>query len=144
MTQTLPTLTGTALDGTTLRLPAELPPMATVLLFGFQHEARADVGAWKRALDGAGLPWMSLPVVQEGTDPASLSGVIQAMKHHAPERDWGHTVLVHEGGTGLLLAFGWVPDASAKVVLVEPDGTVLASHAGPYSDAAVEALTSVL
>jgi len=144
MASLLPDLTGTALDGTTLRLPAELPPMATVLLFGFQHEARQDLGLWKRALDGAGLPWMSLPVVQDGTDPASLTGVIQAMKHHAPERDWGHTVMVHAGGTALLMAFGWVPDALAKVVLVEPDGTVLASHAGPYSDAAVEALTSVL
>ncbi len=143
MTQ-LPDLLGTALDGASLRLPSDLPPMATVLLFGYQHEARQDVGAWKRALDAAGLPWMSLPVVQDGTDPASLAGVVQAMKHHAPERDWGHTVLVHEGGTALLMAFGWVPDATAKVLLVEADGTVLARHAGPYSDAAVEALTSAL
>lgn len=144
MASVLPDLLGTALDGTLQRLPAELPPMATVLLFGFQHEARKDLGLWKRALDAAGLPWMSLPVVQDGTDPASLQGVVNAMKQHAPERDWERTVMVHEGGTGLLMAFGWVPDALAKVVLVEGDGTVLATHAGPYSDAAVEALTSVL
>ncbi len=118
--------------------------MATVLLFGFQHEARQDLGAWKRALDAAGLPWMSLPVAQEGTDPEALASIAKAMKHHAPERDWERTILVHAGGTALLMAFGWVPDLFAKVLLVEGDGTVLYQHGGPYSDGAVEALTAVL
>lgn len=144
MSTQLPDLQGTALDGTALVLPRDLPPMATVLLIGFQHEARQDIGLWKRALDAAGIPWMSLPVAQEGTPPEALERISLAMKHHAAERDWERTVMVHAGGTGLLMAFGWVPDALAKVVLVEGDGTVLASHAGPYSDAAVEALTSVL
>ncbi len=142
MTSLLPDLHGTALDGTVLVLPRDLPPMATVLLFGFQHEARQDVGLWKRALDAAGIPWMSLPVAQEGTRVEALQGIATAMKHHAPERDWAHTVLVHEGGTALLMATGWVPDAFAKVLLVDGDGEVLYHHGGPCTDAAVEALTA--
>ncbi|HJV21050.1 MAG TPA: hypothetical protein VJ570_00070 [Holophagaceae bacterium] len=142
MASLLPDLHGTALDGTALVLPRDLPPMATVLLFGYQHEARQDIGLWKRALDAAGIPWMSLPVAQEGTPAEALEGIAAAMRHHAPERDWGHTVMVHEGGTALLMATGWVPDAFAKVLLVDGDGEVLFHHGGPCTDAAVEGLTT--
>ncbi|MBI3131802.1 MAG: hypothetical protein HYZ13_10795 [Acidobacteria bacterium] len=144
MASLLPDLHGTALDGTALVFPRDLPPMATVLLFGYQHEARQDLGLWKRALDAAGIPWMSLPVAQEGTPPEALERIALAMKQHSAERDWAHTILVHEGGTALLMATGWVPDAFAKVLLVDGDGEVLYHHAGPYSDEAVERLTASL
>ncbi len=141
MASLLPDLHGTALDGTDLIFPRDLPPMATVLLFGYQHEARVDLTLWKRALDAAGIPWMSLPVAQEGTPAEALARISLAMKHHSAERDWERTIMVHEGGTALLMTTGWVPDAWAKVLLVDGDGEVLFHHAGPYSDDAVETLT---
>ncbi len=140
MATLLPELRGRALDGQGMTLPAELPPMAVVLIVGLRHEARLDVGQWKRALDAAGVPWISLAVSPEELPAEAMTPIAEAMRARLAESLWSHTVQIHAGGPKLLETFGWVADEFAKVLLVENDGTVLFSHAGPFSEAAEEAL----
>ena len=144
MSHHLPPLQGTDLAGNPVAFPKDLPAVPTVLLFGFQHDSRADVKAWKRALDGAGVPWMSLPTSPENVLAEEVGDVAEAMKSQAPEAAWARTVLVQTGGPDLLKAFGWQPDLCAKVVLVLEDGSVLFAHSGPFSDEAVTALLDAI
>lgn len=141
---TLPQLVGVDLSGRMVAYPEDLPPVPTVLVIGFQHDSRQDVNQWKRALDAAGVPWISLPTPPHDLPPAALEGAAAAMKAHAPEGAWARTVLVHTGGSDLLRAFGWEADLLAKVLLVEGDGTILHAHGGPFSDEAAAALLAVL
>lgn len=143
MTQ-LPTLLGTALDGQSIMLPKDLPPMEVVALIGFTHQARVDVQHWKRVLDAAGVPWISLPTSPADIDPAAMAPILAAMKPHVAESLWSRTIQIHAGGGGLLQTFGWEVNDVAKVVLVDPDGTVNWSHGGPYSEGAWESLQTVL
>lgn len=140
---TLPTLAGTDLSGAALEFPRDLPDFPTVLLLGFQHDARQDVNAWKRALDAAGVPWMSLPTPPSDVDPSAMAGAAAAMRGHAPEAAWARTVLIHAGGAALLEAFGWTPDLLAKVLLVH-DAEVVHAHAGPFTPEAADALLAAL
>lgn len=144
MSNPLPLLEGTDLSGKPVAFPQDLPPVPTVLIFGFQHESRQDVNAWKRALDAAGVPWISLPTPPENVPAQAVQGAAAAMKAHAPEGSWNRIVLVTTGGPDLLQGFGWSPDLLAKVLLVEEGGAVLYAHGGPFSDEAVGELLAAL
>lgn len=144
MSQPLPFLQGTDLAGNSVAFPQDLPPIPTALLIGFQHDARQDVNAWKRALDAAGVPWMSLPTPPENVAPLAVAGAKAAMKAHAPEAVWMRTALLHTGGPELLTTFGWLPDLSAKVLLVQDGGAVVFAHGGPFSDAAAATLLAAI
>lgn len=144
MSAILPALQGTDLSGNAVAFPRDLPLVPTVLIFGFQHDSRQDVNAWKRALDGAGVPWMSLPTPPENVPPQAVAGAAAAMKAHAPEGSWSRTVLINVGGPELLSTFGWTADLTAKVLLVLDDGTVLYTHGGPFTDQAAAALLEAI
>jgi hypothetical protein len=140
----LPTLLGRALDGQVVSYPADLPAMAAVLIIGLRHDARLEVGQWKRVLDAAGVPWISLAVSPEELPPEAMTPIAEAMRSRLTESLWSHIVQVHSGGPALLQAFGWEVDEHAKVLLVEGDGTVLHAHGGPLTEAAEQALMAAL
>jgi hypothetical protein len=130
----LPTLEGTTLSGRTLRFPQDLPPTGLVLVLGFTHGARHDVGAWKAALAERGIPFLSLPTSAMDTTPESMAGVAEAMRAHVPRSAWDQVVQVHRGGEALRAAYGWQTDVFAKLLRVAGDGSVLARHnAEPFS-----------
>jgi len=137
----LPDLEGTTLSGRTIRFPAELPEAGLVLVIGFTHAARHDVGAWKAALTEQGLPFLSLPTAAMDQEAVDMAGVAQAMRTHVPREAWDHVVQIHRGGEALRRQFGWPVDAFAKVVRVGREGVVLSSHgSGPLTEAAISAL----
>lgn len=144
MSAQLPSIQGADLAGNPVTFPQDLPPIPTVLLIGFQHDSRQDVNAWKRALDSAGVPWMSLPTPPVDVSPQAAAGAAAAMKSHAPEGAWTRTILVEKGGPDLLAAFGWTPDHSAKVLLIGDEGAVLFAHGGPFSEDAASALLAAI
>jgi len=136
----LPDLEGTTLSGRSIRFPRDLPETGAVLIIGFTHGARHDVGAWKVALAGSGTPFLSLPTAATDTPPASMEGVAMAMRAHVPAAAWDKVVQVHRGGEALRREYSWQPDVFAKLVRVAGDGSVMARHdAGPFCGAALGA-----
>jgi len=136
----LPPLEGTTLSGRSLRLPGDFPGTDVVLVIGFAHGARHDVGAWKAALAERGIPFLSLPTAERDTAPESMAGVAEAMREHVPSGAWDQVVQVHRGGEALMKAFGWQADVFAKLLRVTREGDVLARHdAGPFSGDALAA-----
>ncbi len=140
MPDRLPPLEGTTLPRHTLQFPEDLPEAGLVLVIGFTHGARHDVGAWKVAFAERGVPFLSLPTAERDTAPESMAGVAEAMRAHVPSGAWDQVVQVHRGGEALKEAFGWHADVFAKLLRVTREGEVLARHdAGPFSRAALAA-----
>jgi hypothetical protein len=134
-------LHGTSLAGRPHRFPEDLPETPVALVFGFAHEARLDVRAWKEALAAAALPFLSCPATVDDLPARALAGVAEAMKAHVPEAGWDGIVSIHKGGRALLKEMHWHPDAHAKVIVSDRSGRILASHgSGPFSEAAFNAL----
>jgi len=137
ITDLLPDLEGTTLSGRSIRFPRDLPGAGVVLIIGFTHGARHDVGAWKAALAGAGMPFLSLPTAATDTAAASMESVAMAMRAHVPSTLWDQVVQVHRGGGALKQRFGWQADVFAKVVRVTGAGEVVVRHdEGPFHEAA--------
>ncbi len=137
----LPDLEGMTLSGRRVRFPQDLPAEGLVLVVGFTHAARHDVGAWKVALAAAEQAYLSLPTSAVDTVPERLEGVAEAMRVHVPSKAWDQVLQIHRGGPTLLAAFGWEPDVCAKVLRVASDGTVRAHHGhGGFTPEALERL----
>ena len=135
---TIPSLLGTTLSGRPFRIPEDLPATPTALIFGFDHEARHDVGAWKKFFTVQGIDFLSVPITPIYVPAEALADTARAMKAHLSPVTWESIVLVHKGGAELLSCFRWHPDHFAKVVLVT-DGKTRAFHgSGPFTEAAAE------
>jgi hypothetical protein len=138
----LPQLEGTTLSGRTVLFPRDLPGAGLVLVVGFTHAARHDVGDWKAALAARGTSYLSLPTASVDTHPGDLASVANAMRAHVPSGTWDQVIQIHQGGEALQRCFGWQADVFAKVLRVTGEGRVLARHdSGPFSQ---EAFTAVL
>jgi len=141
----LPPLRGFRLSGTAVEIPSGLPPGKTVLVFGFQHGARRDVGVWKRALTEAGADFLSVPIASQDQPASALESVAHAMRAHVPAAAWDGVLQIHEGGPALLRIFGWSPDLDAKVLVTDRTGVVFASHGeGPFTSSALQAVLDAL
>ena len=137
----LPELEGTRLSGRPVRFPEELGPGPIILIVGFTHGARIDVGAWKEALASRGITFLSLPTSAVDQTAGDMLEVARAMRSHLPREAWDGVIQIHRGGAALRRLFGWKVDALAKLVRVFRDGQVASSHdLGPYSPEALEAL----
>ena len=140
MSDRLPSLEGTTLSGRTIRFPADLPEPGLVLVIGFTHAARHDVGAWKKALAERGIPFLSLPTSAMDTAAAEMETVAQAMRAHVPREAWDQVIQIHRGGEALRRQFGWQVDVFAKAVRVGGSGVVLSCHgSGPFTAAEISA-----
>jgi hypothetical protein len=137
----LPHLEGTTLAGRRVRFPQELPTSGLILVIAFTYAARHDVGAWKTALTGRGVPFLSLPTAAMDTEVEALNSVAEAMRAHVPAGAWDQVVQIHSGGEALSRVYLWQVDVFAKVLRVTGEGEVLARHdAGPFSGAALAAI----
>lgn len=136
----LPSMEGTSLSGRRVRFPEDLPDVGIVLVIGFAHGARHDVGAWKAALAVRGVAFLSLPTAARDSTPEAMTGVAEAMRAHVPSGTWEQVVQIHRGGEALQLAFGWQADVFAKLLRVTREGDVLSRHdEGPFSEEALAA-----
>jgi hypothetical protein len=136
----LPHLEGTTLAGRRIQFSQDLPASGLILVIGFTYAARHDVGAWKAALAGQGVPFLSLPTAAMDAEVEILDGVAQAMRAHVSESAWDQVVQIHSGGEALRREYSWQADVFAKVLRVTRGGEVLARHdAGPFKAEALAA-----
>ena len=137
----LPSLLGTTLSGRPICLPDELPPTPVALIFGFEHDARHDVGAWKSFFKAQGIAYLSVPITPVDVPANALVPTMEAMKRHVPPPAWESIIMVHQGGSALLRAFDWEADPFAKVVLMEGYRVRAAHGIGAFSEKAGEGFT---
>lgn len=138
-------LRGTTLSGRAVRFPQDLPESPVALILGFAHEARHDVGRWKRALEALGLPFLSLPTTVDDVPARAMAGVAEAMKAHVPAGAWEGIIQIHHGGGALADDMGWLHDPHAKVLVTDRQGLIHASHGnGEFSEEALALIRHAL
>jgi hypothetical protein len=142
MTPRFPDLDGRRLDGLAMRLPADLPATA-LLLVAFHQWHQRDVDAWLARVP-AGVPAFEVPMLGGRWLPARRfidGGMARSI---ADEVVLARTVTVY-GQVGVVRdAFELADTELVVAAVVTPDGAVLAEALGPPTDAAATALVHAL
>ena len=131
-----PELAARDLNGVTRRLPDDLPGDPTLVLVVFRMHQQTDVETWLRLF--AGVPVIEVPLLdsnQERMEQFIEQGMrIGVPDHEGRARTWtAYTAL----GT-CLLGTDPVDTREIQVLLVRPDGEILARATGPAAPGAVE------
>jgi thiol-disulfide isomerase/thioredoxin len=131
----MPTLSGTALDGTALTIPAAGRPTMIMFVAHWCPHCQAEVPVVQEWVDGGGLP--------EGVDLATVSTAADERRPNYPPAEW----LDAEGWTAPVLVDGDNTAADAAgltafpfFVAVDGDGTVVERAAGELAPEQLDAI----
>ncbi|HEX6422602.1 MAG TPA: TlpA disulfide reductase family protein [Acidimicrobiales bacterium] len=135
----MPTLSGTALDGEPLTVPADGRPTMIVYLAHWCPHCQAEVPVVQRWVDEGRLP--------EGVDLIAVSTAADERRPNYPPADW----LDREGWTARVLVDGDNAAATASgvsaypfFVAVDGDGTVVARTSGELSPQQLDAFAAAV
>ncbi|MGI9117427.1 MAG: hypothetical protein ACR2JV_07310, partial [Gaiellales bacterium] len=149
---------GTALDGTRLQLPAELPARRTLVLLAFRQRQQAQVDRWTaRAVAELGIPATTLGLAADA--PTAVIEVPCLGRRWRPARrviDGGmassiadpailaRTVTVYADVGAILRALGATGPALVQARVVERSGAVCAAGSGEPEGAGWQAIADAL
>jgi cytochrome c biogenesis protein CcmG/thiol:disulfide interchange protein DsbE len=135
----MPTLSGTALDGTSLTIPTTGRPTLIVFLAHWCPHCQAEVPVVQDWVDGGGLP--------AGVDLVSVSTAIDPRRPNYPPGEW----LEREGWTAPVLVDGQDQAAAAAgltafpfFVAVDGEGNVVARESGELTDSQLTEVATLL
>ena len=135
----MPTLSGTALDGTNLTIPATGRPTMIMFVAHWCPHCQAEVPVVQAWVDGGGLP--------EGVDLVTVSTAADDRRPNYPPADW----LAAEGWTAPVLVDGDNAAAGAAgltaypfFVAVDGDGAVVERTSGELTPAQLDAIAARL
>jgi thiol-disulfide isomerase/thioredoxin len=135
----MPTLSGTALDGTNLTIPATGRPTMIMFVAHWCPHCQAEVPVVQAWVDGGGLP--------EGVDLVTVSTAADERRPNYPPADW----LAAEGWTAPVLVDGDNAAAGAAgltaypfFVAVDGDGAVVERTSGELTPAQLDAIAARL
>lgn len=135
----MPTLSGTALDGTPLTIPTTGRPAMIVFLAHWCPHCQAEVPVVQDWVDGGGLP--------DGVDLLTVSTAIDSRRPNYPADEW----LAREGWTAPVLVDGQDQAAEAAgltsfpfFVAVDADGNVVARASGELTEAQLTDIAEAL
>jgi cytochrome c biogenesis protein CcmG/thiol:disulfide interchange protein DsbE len=135
----MPTLSGTALDGTSLTIPTTGRPTLIVFLAHWCPHCQAEVPVVQDWVDGGGLP--------AGVDLVSVSTAIDPRRPNYPPGEW----LEREGWTAPVLVDGQDQAAFAAgltafpfFVAVDAEGNVVARESGELTDSQLTEVATLL
>ena len=148
---TIPTATGTALDGHTVTLPRDLPARATILILGFsQHSADATT-AWEKPIRAslAGSPansppdigYLDVPFLEDA--PSFIRPLIlRSIRKQVPDVLKPHFVPLTSGEAAWKQITNFSPSApdAAYILLVDRSGTLRWQTHEPFTPARLNEL----
>lgn len=141
-----PSVTGTALAGSEVKLPDAFAGSPLLLLIGYDQDAQFDLDRWLLALDQAGWRVRTFEVpTLPGLFPRLLSGTIDGgMRRGIPQEDWASVVTVY-GDASKIAAFTGNDDGlTGRVLLLDAGGTVIFAHDRGFSVGSMKALQAAL
>jgi hypothetical protein len=133
--EVFPAVTGRALDGETVALPADLAGGPAVLLVGYVMKAQFDVDRWILGLVQAGTPArvVEVPTIT-GMVPGLFAGTIdEGMRGGIPAEDWGSVVTLYGADAKRVKALTGEGGRNTRVLLLDAAGTIVWFHDRDYS-----------
>jgi hypothetical protein len=144
---TIPSATGTALDGHTVLLPRDLSPQATILILGFSRNSQDTTTAWEKpvrtSLASPNITFFDMPFLEDA--PSLIRPLIlRAIRKQVPEALKPRFVPLTAGESAWKQAAGFTPTApdAAYILLVDRSGRILWQTHEQYSQARFDQLAS--
>ena len=144
--EVFPTVTATALDGSTVTLPEVAAGEPLLLLLGYEQDAQFDIDRWLLGLTQARVQVRVYEVpTLDGLVPRMISGTIDGgMRRGIPEEDWGGVVTVYDGAERLTRFTGDADGLTGRVLLLNGSGVVVFFHDRGYSVGSLQKLQQAL
>jgi hypothetical protein len=142
---TIPSTTGTALDGHAVTLPRDLPARATVLILGFSQHSAGTTTAWERPLRAslpatsttggpAAVGYLDMPCLEDA--PSFIRPLIlRSIRKQVPVPLRRNFVPLTSGGAAWkqLTHFSPVDPDAAYILLVDRSGNIHWQTHQPYT-----------
>ncbi len=135
--EVFPKVTGNALSGGDVQLPADVadadPPV--LLLVAYKQNTQFDVDRWLVGILDAKVPVTpyEIPTVK-GLVPGMIADSIDdGMRSGIPEQDWASVVTVYDDAEKIVNFTGNERPLNARVMLLDSSGKVLWFHDQGYS-----------
>ncbi len=144
--EVFPTVSGTALDGSRVTLPAAAAGEPLLLLVGYKQETQFDIDRWLLALAQADLrvKVLELPTIP-GMFPRMFSGAIDAgMRRGIPDEDWQSVVTLYGDAAPVARFTGNADGLPGRVLLLDREGRVAFFHDRGFSVGTLRRLQEVL
>ena len=142
----IPSTTGTTLDGKSIVLPRDLAPQATVLILGFTQHSQASTTAWEKAvranLSTPGISYFDIPFLEDA--PRFVRPMIlRAIRKQVPDivKPRFLPLTTNEAAWKQASGFSTADPDAAYVVLVDRSGTIHWQTHEPLSPALMAQLT---
>jgi len=131
-----PSVTGTALNGDTVKVPETFAGMKVIIVIGYDMDTQFDIDRWGIGFFTARLdlpPVYELPTIP-GLIPSLFADKIdQGMRKGIPEESWKDVVTVYGSEGGKIADWtGTENPRNARVLLLDENGTVVWFHDRGY------------
>ena len=141
-----PVLTSKDLAGNVVALPAGLPGERTVVLVAFLREQQKDIDGWVAGLNlkAGAIPWLEVPVIN---NPGFIgqwfidNGMRRGIENHDT---WKHVVTLYTRKAQFKSAIGVTSESTIYAMVVDRNGNILESIAGPYTAQGAAAIKGAL
>ena len=124
----LPPVSGQTLDGTTVRLPADVAGGPAVLLLGFVQRSQFDIDRWLLGLTQARTPVrvLELPAIRGVVPSLFRDSIDSGMRSGIPSEDWESVVtLWRDDAAALIDLTGNETPSNARVLLLDGAGRIV-------------------
>ena len=148
LTLTIPTTTGTALDGHTVTLPRDLTAPATILILGFSHASSDTTTAWEKPVRTTlattpAIGFYDIPFLQDA--PAFIRPLIlRSIRKQVPDVLKPHfiPITVNEAAWKQIAAFTPSAPDAAYVLLIDHSGNIHWQTHEPFTPARFNELST--
>lgn len=137
MGETFPSVIGTDLHESPVRLPEDFQGQPVLLLVGYQQNSQFDLDRWLLGLTQSGalsdIAVREVPTIP-GLMPGLFSGFIDSgMRSGIPDEDWGAVITVYGDGDAIAKFTGNDTGLPGRILLLDASGTVVFFHDEGYS-----------
>lgn len=141
-----PAVTGESLDGTSYRIPGAFTGRSVLLLIGYRQDSQFDIDRWLIGLDmtATRVDVYELPTIAGMFPRMFKTQIDDGMRAGIPKDLWKGVVTVYADGATVQAFTGNESPNNARVLLLDPQGTVVFFYDQGFSVDALNALRATL
>jgi hypothetical protein len=144
--QKFPSITGESLEEQQVNIPNDFQGKKTLLLIGYKQNSQFDIDRWLIGLDmtSTNVDAYEIPTIA-GMFPRMFSTMIDnGMRAGIPKDLWKGVITVYKDGEKVQAFTGNENPNSARVILLDENGTILYMYDAGFSVSALNQVRSFL
>lgn len=144
--RTFPSVNAESLSKQQLELPNYFSGRPVVLLLGYKQNSQFDIDRWLIGLDmtKTAVDIYELPTIQGWAPRLIKSSINEGMRKGIPQEIWSIVLTIYQDGEIVQRFTGNQNPNNARVMLLNPEGTITFFHDRGFSVAALNQLRETL